>query len=212
MSCTTARLDPRHAGAHRNLANLLSDPKLYADAVRHYRQSLAARPQPAALTGLGIALARLSPSRPVRYAAPALGLAAAIFFHALHNITMFGGVALSFLAGLTFDWGGIVLTLAIIVFALARERQWMRDYLADEVSLGTLTADEYVLVRSAAARNRRRLGLLLREGPDAYRRSGRRYREVSELAYYKRHHAVFGDERSLLAVQRLRQTLRGGAA
>lgn len=47
------RLDPRHAGAHLNLANLLSDAKLYADAVRHYRQSLAARPQPAALTGLG---------------------------------------------------------------------------------------------------------------------------------------------------------------
>ena len=46
-------LDPRHAGAHLNLANLLSEAKLYADAVKHYRLSLAARPQPGALVGLG---------------------------------------------------------------------------------------------------------------------------------------------------------------
>ncbi len=46
-------IDPRHAGAHLNLANLLSDARLYADAVRHYRLSLAARPQAAALVGLG---------------------------------------------------------------------------------------------------------------------------------------------------------------
>ena len=162
------------------------------------------------LTGLGIALARLSPSRPVRILAPLLGLGAAIFFHALHNVTMFGGTALSFLAGLTFDWGGVLLTVVIIVLVLARERQWMQHYLADEVTQGTLTADEYALVRSAAARNRRRLGLLLSDGPNAWRRSGRRYRECTELAYLKRHHAVFGDERSHAAAERLRETLRAG--
>ncbi len=160
------------------------------------------------LTGLGIALARLSPSRPVRILAPLLGLGAAIFFHALHNVTMFGGTALSFLAGLTFDWGGVLLTVVIIVLVLARERQWMQHYLADEVTQGTLTADEYALVRSAAARNRRRLGLLLSDGPNAWRRSGRRYRECTELAYLKRHHAIFGDERSHAAAERLRETLR----
>ena len=162
------------------------------------------------LTGLGIALARLSPSRSVRILAPLLGLGAAIFFHALHNVTMFGGTALSFLAGLTFDWGGVLLTVVIIVLVLARERQWMQHYLADEVTQGTLTADEYALVRSAAARNRRRLGLLLSDGPNAWRRSGRRYRECAELAYLKRHHAIFGDERSRAAAERLRETLRAG--
>ena len=163
------------------------------------------------LTGLGIALARLSPSRAARILAPVLGLGAAIFFHSLHNVTMFGGTALTLLAGLTFDWGGVLLTAVIIVLVLARERRWMQHYLADEVERGTLTADEYTLVRSAAARNRRRLGLLLREGPDAYRRSGRRYRECSELAYLKRQHAVLGDERSRLAADRLRENLRAGA-
>jgi len=163
-----------------------------------------------AMTGLGIALARLSPSRAVRILAPLLGLGAAIFFHALHNVTMVSGMALGFLAGLTFDWGGVLLTVVIIIVALARERQWMQHYLADEVTQGTLTANEYALVRSAAARNRRRLALLLSEGPDAWRRSGRRYRECTELAYLKRHHAVFGDEHSREAAERLRETLRAG--
>ena len=160
------------------------------------------------LTGLGIAAARLSPSRPVRYLAPLLGLALAITLHALHNVTMFTNTALGLLAGLTFDWGGVALTALLIALILYQERQWMKRYLADEVARGTLTADEYELVRSAAGRNRRRLGLLLREGPDAWRRSGRRYRECSELAYYKRHHAIFGDERSLAAAERLRASLR----
>ena len=127
------------------------------------------------LTGLGIAAAKLSPSRPVRWLAPLLGLGAAITLHALHNVAMFTNSPLGFLAGLTFDWGGMTITAVIITLVLYQERQWMRRYLADEVAQGTLTADEYDLVRSAAGRNRRRLGLLLSEGPDAWRRSGRRY-------------------------------------
>ena len=43
---------------------------------------------------------------------------------------------------------------------------------------------------------------------NAWRSSGRRYRECSELAYYKRHHAIFGDERSLAAAERLRVSLK----
>ena len=160
------------------------------------------------LTGLGIAAARLSPNLFVRLTAPLLGLAAAIGLHAFHNVAMYSGGALGFLAGLTFDWGGVALTALIIVLALYQERLWMKRYLAEEVGLGTLTADEYDLVRSAARRNRLRLGLLLREGPGAWRRSGRRYRECSELAYHKRHHAVFGDDFSRDAAEQLRATLR----
>lgn len=160
------------------------------------------------LTGLGIAAARLSPNLFVRLTAPLLGLAAAIGLHAFHNVAMYSGGALGFLAGLTFDWGGVALTALIIVLALYQERQWMKRYLADEVGLGTLSADEYDLVRSAARRNRLRLGLLVRDGPSAWRRSGRRYRECSELAYHKRHYAVFGDDFSRDEAERLRAALR----
>lgn len=160
------------------------------------------------LTGLGIAVARLSPNLLVRVTAPLMGLGAAIFLHAFHNAAMYSGSTLGFLAGLTFSWGGVALTVLIVVLALYQERQWMKRYLADEVALGTLTAEEYDLVRSAARRNRLRARLLFREGPDAFRRSGRRFRECSELAYHKRHHAVFGDDSSREAAERLRASLR----
>jgi protein O-GlcNAc transferase len=46
-------IEPRHAGAHLNLANLLGEAKQYEDAVKHYRLSLAARPQPTSWINLG---------------------------------------------------------------------------------------------------------------------------------------------------------------
>jgi len=160
-----------------------------------------------AFTGLGIAIARNSRAGWVRVLAPLLGLAAAITLHAFHNIAMFSGTALTFFAGLTFDWGGVLLTLAIIVLALMQERRWMKEYLAEEVGLGTLSAEEYGLVSSAARRNRHRLRLLYRQGVRAYWRSGRRFHACSELAYRKRHHALFADEDSAAAVRQLRQSL-----
>jgi RsiW-degrading membrane proteinase PrsW (M82 family) len=162
-----------------------------------------------ALTGLGIALAKISGNWPVRVGAPLLGLGAAIALHAFHNVAMFGGTEASLLAGLTFDWGGVLLLVGIIGLALHQERRWMKEYLAEEVALGTLTADEYDLVSSAARRNRHKLGLLFSEGPGAYRRSGRRFHYCSELAYRKRHHAHFPDEEGVAAIGRLRELLTG---
>lgn len=160
-----------------------------------------------ALTGLGIALARTSRNPWVRIGAPFLGLAAAIALHAFHNVAMFGGNWVSFFAGLTFDWGGVLLTVIIIVLALYQERRWIRDYLAEEVELGILTAEEYWMVSSAARRNRYRLRLLASDGLASYRNSGRRFHVCSELAYRKRHHAMFSDEASAKAIGRLRQLL-----
>ena len=160
-----------------------------------------------ALTGLGIAIAHNSRNVWVRVLAPLLGLGAAIAFHAFHNVAMFGGSALTFFAGLTFDWGGVLLTLAIIVLVLMQERRWMKEYLAEEVGLGTLSAEEYGLVQSAARRNRHRLRLLYRKGVRAYWRSGQRFHACSELAYRKRRQALFADEASATAVMQLRRSL-----
>ncbi len=161
----------------------------------------------AAMTGLGIALARLTPNRAARILLPIMGLATAIFLHAFHNVAMYSGTRNSFLAGLLFDWGGVLLTLAIIVLALYQERRWMRHYLAEEVTVGTLTAEEYHLVSSAARRNRYKLRALLNEGVGSYRRSGRRFHAYSELAYRKRHQAHFPSEEGAAAVAQLRERL-----
>jgi RsiW-degrading membrane proteinase PrsW (M82 family) len=159
------------------------------------------------LTGLGIALAQLSRSWAVRIAAPLLGLFAAIALHAVHNVAMFTGSVAGFLTGLTFGWGGVLLTLIIIVFSLYQERRWMRHYLAEEVGLGTLSTEEFDRISSAARRSRHRMGLLFNEGVGSYRLAGRRYHKLSELAYRKRHHAHFQDETSSQAITILRQSI-----
>lgn len=159
------------------------------------------------LTGLGIALAQLSRNWAVRITAPLLGLFAAIALHAIHNVAMFTGTVAGFLTGLTFGWGGVLLTMAIIVLSLHQERRWMRHYLAEEVGLGTLTAEEFETVSSARRRSRRRVGLLLNEGVGSYRLAGRRYHRLSELAYRKRHHAHFQDDASSQAITVLRRSI-----
>ena len=159
------------------------------------------------LTGLGIALAQMSRNWVVRIAAPLLGLFAAIALHAIHNVAMFAGSIIGFLTGLTFGWGGVVLTIAIIVLSLYQERRWMRHYLVEEVGLGTLSAEELDIVSSAARRGRRRIDILLKEGVGPYRLAGRRYQKLSELAYRKRHHTHFQDDASSRAIITLRQSI-----
>ena len=165
-----------------------------------------------AITGLGIALARMSNNWLVRIGAPLMGLAVAILLHAIHNFSMFAGSPGAFLFGLVFDWGGVVMTVGIIGLALIQERAWMKEYLREEVALGTLSDEEYQLVSSAARRNRYRTGLLLSQGLSAYRLSGRRYRHCSELAYRKRHHSHFNDVASLQAIDRLRKSIADSAS
>lgn len=83
----------------------------------------------------------------------------------------------------------------------------MRYYLAEEVRLGTLSADELDTVSSAARRGCHRIGLLLNEGVGSYRFAGRRYQKLSELAYRKRHHAHFQDDAGSQAIIVLRQSI-----
>lgn len=159
------------------------------------------------MTGLGIAVARLTTNRLVKLLAPLLGVGVAIFLHAFHNLAMYSGSPAGFLAGLSFDWGGIVLTIAIIFLALRQERRWMKEYLQEEVGWGVLSPAEYELIASAIRRNRFRLGQLMTAGFAAYRHSGRRFHHSSELAYRKHHYSLFGDGRSRAEIKRLRKLL-----
>jgi RsiW-degrading membrane proteinase PrsW (M82 family) len=160
-----------------------------------------------AMTGLGIAVARLSANRAVRILAPLAGLSLAIFLHAFHNLAMFSGTTLGFLAGLSFDWGGLILTAVIIVLALHQERRWMKKYLQEEVGRGTLSPAEYDLIGSAFRRSRFRLDRLRTGGFSAYRLSGRRFHHCSELAYRKHHFSIFNDDQSREAIKALRKAL-----
>jgi len=158
----------------------------------------------AGLTGLGVAIARLTSRPAVRLGAPVLGWAAAVFLHHVHNAGATGGSILTALAG---DWAGIGITALIIVWALAQERSWIRLHLADEVAAGTLTAAQYDATYRIPRRAAHHLSTLFSRGPSAFARTVGFYHRCSTLAYKKHHFSRFGDDRSRREIERLRSEI-----
>lgn len=132
-----------------------------------------------ALTGLGLGLARVQPSRPRALLFFALGLGAAIAMHALHNagasMAEVSGWAL--LANLAVAGGGVALFLVAVALAWRNERAAMRDELKDEVGV-CLSDEEY-----AALQGRWRRPLLRTSA--AARARDSRLQQAAELALYK---------------------------
>jgi protease PrsW len=161
-----------------------------------------------AMIGLGFAIARLSRKTYVRWTAPILGWMAAVFIHFVHNF------AASFAADIPIlcfilplnAWGGLLLTLVIIVWALVQERRWLKEYLQEEVGLGTLTAAQYETVQSG----RKRFRYYLTKGRTILR-VNRFFHLCSKLAYSKHHYELLQDDESRLAVERLRDQVRAAA-
>lgn len=158
------------------------------------------------VAGLGIAIARLSTNRTVQLGLPILGWATAVFLHFLHNFTVMLGNAFILLA-LLFDWGGIVLVLAIILWAVLQERRWLRQYLAEEVALGTLTSRQFLRASSGRERTYYLLRTLLERGFGANRRAAHFFLQCSHLAYTKHHWKLFRDEKSAQQIVALRQEI-----
>ncbi|MDT8306310.1 MAG: PrsW family intramembrane metalloprotease [Anaerolineae bacterium] len=138
------------------------------------------------MTGLGLAAGRFSRRRDLRYLFPIAGWSLAVLLHALHNVGASTNGPLCLIMPLS-DWGGVWLLLAIIVWALWQEKQWIRHYLAEEVERGTLSQWQYETASSGRARFRYCLTVLFDRGPAAYRDALRFYRHCSELAYKKHH-------------------------
>lgn len=158
------------------------------------------------MTGLGIAVARLARSSSVRYAAPLAGWLAAVLLHAIHNLsaTVGGPFLLLLFAN---AWGGVLITIIIIIWAIAQERRWIKDYLEEEVALGTLTHQQYQSACSPWARVSERLRLLSSNGPRGYISANRFYFRCSELAYKKHHHMLFNDDQSARFIEELRHEI-----
>lgn len=159
-----------------------------------------------AFIGIGLALARLSRSSAIRLLAPVGGWSAAVLAHSLHNTLAhfaqgLGGLALSTLV----DWGGWLLMLLFVVWAIYRESRWIAQYLREEVNLQTLSLNQYLVASSPWAQSWARWRALF-TGRHAQTR--RFYQVCAELAYKKHQLATLGEEYgNTLIVQRLRQDL-----
>jgi len=158
------------------------------------------------VSGLGVALARMTPNLAARLVLPIGGWMAAVFLHFLHNASVSFNSAFCFVA-LISDWGGVLLLLLIIVWALWQERNWLRQYLAEEVQLGTMTINQYQLMTSSRERSRYLFNALTSQGVGAYGRNRRFFQRCSELAYKKHHYDLFRTEKNARLVKKARAAL-----
>lgn len=158
------------------------------------------------MSGLGIAVAIMSKNKLTQLAAPVIGWCLAMFLHFVHNASVSFDEALCFLA-LLFDWGGVILTLGIIVWSLVQERSWLRQYLAEEVTHGTLTSSQFQRVSSGRQRTAFNWAQLRQSGFRTYRQAIRFQQMCSELAYRKHHQERFQDAKSLEEIATLRSQL-----
>ena len=139
------------------------------------------------LTGIGFGIARHSPRRIVRFAAPLLGLLAAMLAHSIHNTSLEmvdftpAVLCLTFVA----DWGGVALVFITMVVAIRRERKWIVTQLSDEVSEGTLNAEQYAITVSPSRRFAILLNAMLSGGPATWWKVARYLDMLTELAYKK---------------------------
>lgn len=159
------------------------------------------------ITGLGIAIARMSVNRSTRLVAPLLGWMGAMFLHFLHNLATSSGSLLCLVA-LVADWGGIGITGLIVLWALLQERQWLKRYLAEEVAYGTLTTNQYLVASSSRKRFARAYQLLLTNGLSPFLATIRYHQRCSELAYKKHHSSLFDTPENALRVEQARTEVK----
>jgi len=160
-------------------------------------------------TGLGFAAAALGRGG-LRAVGPILGWAAAIGFHVLRDLGFNAAVWNPGLAGLqTVLYGaGVLLMVGLLVYGMARESSWIRQYLADEARSGVVPAGLYETLCSPTARLAYRWEPLLRGDVATWRRRGMQLQAAAELAFHKHRRAAMGEAGEDPEIQRLRQLLR----
>ncbi len=163
------------------------------------------------ITGAAVGYARLARGWWRKLLIPLGGWALAVLFHSLHNIgaTMVQqGIWFPLGASLIVDWGGLLLLLLVAILALRRECRWIEQGLVTEVNHGTLTVEEYDILRSAGQRLWVQSQAFKRGGRRASRAVGRYFQTATELAFEKRHMRAAGDWSAESAeIDRLQQEL-----
>jgi RsiW-degrading membrane proteinase PrsW (M82 family) len=139
---------------------------------------------------------------------PLLGLLAAVLLHALFDWIVFAATALGgggqetpallpfvlILGILVLGYGPVFvvqgLLLRLLLASLEREAETVRTYLADEVLLGVVLPDEYLILQDAGFRGAAERRVLRDVGPWAYLTARSLYQTATGLAFRKWHVAL----------------------
>lgn len=158
-----------------------------------------------AFIGIGLAVARLTPHKLLKFVAPVVGWGLAVFTHSLHNtIALFIGDLTDMALMSVVEWTGWLFMLGMIVWFILRERRFMQVYLKEEVGRGVITAKQYRTAMSALSVSLARLGALT---SGKFGATYRFYQMCAELAHKKRQYDKLGEARAETTIARLRGDL-----
>jgi protease PrsW len=145
-----------------------------------------AHPLFTSMTGIGLGLARQSSNTLVKVVVPILGLLMAISMHAIWNgsAVLFGGLGF-LLTYLLIMVPAFVIILAVIVVALRREGQVVREFLHPDLQGGRLTELEYQRLCTIRGRMGASFNAFSRGGVGSWRASRQANQLASELAFHR---------------------------
>lgn len=159
-----------------------------------------------AFIGIGLAVARLNRNVLLKLMAAFVGWGLAVITHSFHNtFASFVGGLEGLLLGTVVDWTGWFFMLLVIVWAIFRERKFLREYLQEEVSLGVLSAAQYKIACSSLKMSLARAGAL---AAGKWGKTNRFYQLCAELAHKKRQRDLLGEkDGSTAIIEKLRREL-----
>lgn len=161
-----------------------------------------------AIAGAGLGYARLAHEAWKRRAFPLIGLAGAVFFHAVHNaLVSEGETCFGVLGAAVSDWSGLLLLALLIALAWRKEKSWVVDELKEEVALGILSPEDYDVLSSHGKRVRTYLHRWRERGWREARLWGAFVQQATELAFRKHHGRRSGSRTDQEAVQKTRRRI-----
>ena len=138
------------------------------------------------LTGIGLGLARQSRNAVVKVMMPAVGLVMAIFMHSIWNASaVFGGGLAFVLTYIVVMVPAFLIVIVVVVLALRREGQVVREFLISDIERGLLTREEFEQLGSIGGRMGSSFNALSRRGMRGWRTRRRFNQLASELAFHR---------------------------
>ena len=138
------------------------------------------------LTGIGLGLARQSTNVGIKVLTPIVGLLMAIFMHSIWNASaVFGGGPVFILTYIVVMVPAFLIMLVVILLALRREGQVVRQFLITDMDRGLFTREEYEQLGSITGRMGSSFSALSRTGVKGWRTRRRINQLASELAFHR---------------------------
>lgn len=138
------------------------------------------------LTGIGLGLSRQSTNVAIKVLTPIVGLLMAIFMHSIWNASaVFGGEGMFLLTYVVVMVPAFLILLVVIILALRREGQVVRQFLVSDIERGLFTREEYEQLVSIRGRMGSSFNALSKTGVKGWRARRRFNQLASELAFHR---------------------------